>query len=56
MLLGKAKLFIAGKEIEVSGDDAQTRIIRGFHDLISRTYSNLRMLRGITYAEHDITR
>jgi hypothetical protein len=56
VLLGKAKLFIAGKEIEVSGDDAQTRIIRGFHDLISRTYSNLRMLRGITYTEHDIAR
>jgi hypothetical protein len=54
VLLSKAKLFTAGKEIEISGDDAQTRIIRGFHDLISLTYSNLRMLRGISYTENDI--
>ena len=28
--------------------------MRGFHELIARTYPNLRMLRGITYTEADI--
>ena len=53
-LLGKTKIFVAGSEIEMGGEDPQTRIIRGFHELITRTYPNLRMLRGITYTEHDI--
>lgn len=53
-LLGKAKLYVAGNEIEIGGEDAQSRIMRGFHELISRTYRNLSMLRGITYTENDI--
>ena len=55
-LLGKAKLFVAGSEIEIGGEDPQTRITRGFHELITRTYPNLRMLRGITYTENDIAK
>lgn len=53
-LLGKAKLLLAGSDIEIGTEDAQTRITRGFHELISRAYPNLRMLRGITYTENDI--
>jgi hypothetical protein len=53
-LMGKAKLFVAGGDVEVGSEDAQTRIIRGFYDLIARAYPNLRMLRGITYTENDI--
>ncbi len=55
-LLGKAKLIIMGSDIEIAGEDGQTRIIRGFHELIQRTYPNLRMLRGISYTESDIKR
>jgi len=55
-LMGKAKLFVAGAEIEIGSEDAQTRVIRGFHELISRVYPNLRMLRGITYTENDIAK
>ncbi|MCA9561794.1 MAG: BREX system P-loop protein BrxC, partial [Myxococcales bacterium] len=55
-LMGKAKLFVAGGDIEIGSDDAQTRVLRGFHELISRAYPNLRMLRGITYTENDIAR
>ncbi|MBI2354427.1 MAG: BREX system P-loop protein BrxC [Deltaproteobacteria bacterium] len=55
-LLGKAKMIVAGGDIEVGSEDAQTRIIRGFYDLISRAYPNLRMLRGITYTENDIAK
>lgn len=55
-LLSKAKLLVAGGDIEISSEDAQTRVLRGFHELISRTYPNLRMLRGVTYAENDIAK
>lgn len=54
-LISKAKLFVAGADIEIGSEDAQTRVLRGFHELISRAYPNLRMLRGITYTENDIT-
>ncbi len=53
-LMGKAKLLVAGADIEIGSEDAQTRVLRGFHALISRAYPNLRMLRGITYTENDI--
>jgi len=55
-LLSKAKLVVAGGDIEIGSEDAQTRVLRGFHELISRTYPNLRMLRGATYAENDIAK
>ena len=29
--------------------------MRGFHELVARTYPNLRMLRGINYTENDIS-
>ncbi len=53
-LMGKAKLLVAGGDIEIGSEDAQSRVTRGFHELVSRTYPNLRMLRGITYSENDI--
>lgn len=53
-LLGKAKLYVAGNEIEIGIEDAQSRIVRGFHELITRTYPNLRMLRNVNYTENDI--
>lgn len=55
-LLGKAKLFVAGSDIESGSQDGQTRLIRGFHELVSRVYPNLRMLRGISYTENDIAK
>lgn len=55
-LMGKAKLFLAGADIEIGSEDALTRVLRGFHKLISRAYPNLRMLRGITYTENDISK
>ena len=53
-LIGKAKLLVAGGDIEISSEDAQTRVLRGFHELISRAYPNLRMLRGIAYKEESV--
>ena len=53
-LMGKAKLFVGGTDIEIGSHDAQTRVQRGFHELISRAYPNLRMLRGIEHKEENI--
>ncbi|KPP94735.1 MAG: Brex phage defense system ATPase BrxC [Bacteroidetes bacterium HLUCCA01] len=56
ILLSKAQLLVAGADIETGSEDPQTRILKGFYELIARTYPNLRMLRGITYTENDITK
>lgn len=53
-LLGKANLFASGKAVENGSEDAMNRIVKAFHELISQTYPNLRMLRGITYSENEI--
>ncbi|MBU4294441.1 MAG: BREX system P-loop protein BrxC [Desulfobulbaceae bacterium] len=53
-LLGKAKLIINLKPLELSSTDPQTKITQGFYDLLRRTYPNLSMLRGIKYNENDI--
>jgi len=54
-LLGKAKLIVAGADVDINSEDAQARVIAGFQQLINHTYSNLAMLRGVTYSENDIT-
>lgn len=53
-LLSQAKLIINSGDIEVSSDDPQARILRGFHQLIEYSYPNLRMLRGVAYNEGDV--
>ncbi|HID30631.1 MAG TPA: BREX system P-loop protein BrxC, partial [Desulfobacterales bacterium] len=55
-LLGQARMLVAGGDIEIGGEDAQSRITQGFHELIRRTYPNLSMLRGITYTENDVSK
>ena len=54
--LGKAKLIVSGKDLEIRGEDPQARIHKGFYELIARAYPNLRMLRGIDYRENHIGR
>ena len=53
-LIGKAKFFVAGEEVEISGEDPESRIVKGFNELIVRIYPNLRMLKGVSYTENDI--
>jgi hypothetical protein len=55
-LMGKARLMVAGTDIENGSEDAQARVLRGFHELVSRAYPNLRMLRNISYTEADIAK
>ncbi|WP_419584625.1 hypothetical protein, partial [Thiolapillus sp.] len=55
-LLGQARLIVAGADVDVGGEDTQSRITKGFYELIERTYPNLSMLRGIEYKESDVSR
>jgi len=54
-LLGLSKLYINRSIVELGGEDAQTRITKGFYDLIVRTYPNLKMLLGFAYTESYIS-
>ena len=53
-LLGKAHLIINAADVDASGSDGQTRILKGFYLLIETTYPNLRMLRDVPFSENDI--
>jgi len=53
-LLGKAMLIINAADVDVSTEDGQTRVLKGFEHLLQTTYPNLRMLRDIPFNEADI--
>lgn len=53
-LVGAATLLVAGNEVAVSASDAQTRINKGFNELITQAYPNLQMLKGVAYKESDV--
>ncbi|OYZ13690.1 MAG: hypothetical protein B7Y35_07475 [Sphingomonadales bacterium 28-64-96] len=53
-LIADAQIFIRGEEIEIRGEDPQLRIRRAFQTLVDKVYTNLVMLRGVTYAEAEI--
>jgi hypothetical protein len=53
-LLGEATLVVDARDLDIGGSDAKTRIVKGFHELLVRTYPNLRMLRGIDYTQDDV--
>ncbi len=55
LLISKARMIINGSDINVGSEDAQTRIIQGFHELIIQAYPNLRMLPGVAYTENSIS-
>ena len=53
LLLAEARLIINAGDVEVGGD-GQSRVIKGFHQLIATVYPNLHMLRDIPFGEADI--
>ena len=53
-LLGKARLIINAADVDVGSSDGQTRVMKGFHQLIEASYPNLRMLRNIPFSESDV--
>jgi hypothetical protein len=54
--VSKAKFYVAGEEVEISGEDPKSRIVKGFQQLVVRTYPNLSMLKGVSYDENDVKR
>ncbi|MWV26789.1 BREX system P-loop protein BrxC [Aurantiacibacter rhizosphaerae] len=55
-LMGSARLFVRGDELEIGGEDAQERIAKAFQSLVDKVYTNLPMLRGVSYTEADINK
>lgn len=55
-LMSEAHLFVRGDELEIGGEDAQERIMKAFQSLVDKVYTNLPMLRGVSYSEADIPR
>lgn len=53
-LLTGATLIISGEDLDFVSTDARTLLIRGFQELVRRVYTNLAMLRGITYTEEGL--
>ena len=54
--MGSARLFVRGDELEIGGEDAQERISKAFQSLVDKVYTNLPMLRGVSYTEADINK
>ncbi len=55
-LVSRADMFISGEKVDdIAPGDPRTRIARGFAKLVARTYPNLKMLRGVSYSENQIS-
>ncbi|MER7591797.1 BREX system P-loop protein BrxC [Micromonospora sp. NPDC127501] len=52
--VGKATLVINAADITSSSQDALTRVTDGLQDLISRTYTQLKLLGGVTFSEQQV--
>ncbi|WP_417862077.1 BREX system P-loop protein BrxC [Vreelandella venusta] len=53
-LMGQAIYFVRGQEIELSGEDGQSKVHKAFIELAKQTYPNLNMHRGRQYQESEI--
>ena len=53
-LLLNATFIVNGSILDLNGTDAQSRVFRGFHQLIRTTYTNLKMLPNNIFKESDI--
>jgi hypothetical protein len=52
--VGQAALIISAADIISSSQDALVRVTDGFQDLVSRTYTQLKLLSGTTYSEQQV--
>lgn len=55
-MLGEARLLMRGDDLELREAQAKTRLERAFQLLIDKVYSNLQMLRNISYSDSDIAK
>jgi hypothetical protein len=52
--VGKSTLVINAADVPASSTDAVGRVTEGFQELISRTYTQLKLLGGATYSEQQV--
>jgi len=52
--VGKAALVINAADVASTSQDSLGRVTDGFQELISRTYTQLRLLGGVTYSEQQV--
>jgi hypothetical protein len=52
--VGKAALVINAADMAASSQDALGRVTEGFQELISRTYTQLKLLDAVTYSEQQV--
>ncbi|MFB7215888.1 BREX system P-loop protein BrxC [Streptomyces sp. NPDC056255] len=52
--VGKADLVINAADVTSASQDAIARVTDGFQDLVSRTYTQLRLLGGVTHSEQQV--
>ena len=53
--VGHATLIINASDVTVASVEAQSRVNDGLQELLSRTYTQLKLLGGKTYSEQEIT-
>ena len=52
--VGKAILIINAADVSSNSQDALGRVTEGFQDLVNRTYTQLKLLDGVTYSEQQV--
>ena len=52
--VGKAELIINASDVPASSHDAVGHVAEGFQELISRTYTQLKLLGGVAYSEQQV--
>jgi len=52
--VGQAELVINATDVTSSSQDAVTRVSDGFQELISRIYTQLNLLAGVSYSEQQV--
>lgn len=52
--VGKSTLVINAADLPASSTDALGRVSEGFQELVGRTYTQLKLLGGATYSEHQV--
>jgi hypothetical protein len=52
--VGKAELVINAADVTSGSQDGVTRVTDGFQDLVSRTYTQLGLLGGMSYSEQQV--
>lgn len=52
--VGKAALVINAADVSATSHEALGRVTEGFQDLVSRTYTQLKLLGGVAYSEQQV--